>query len=97
VRVPALAAAAGLAGHLASLLQKYRSRPGYWAADVRRVLKVLRQRVAEPDYAEPEDLARAFGPDRAMDALRGLVGRFSRLLQIWPAIWQAAESGGRSL
>jgi hypothetical protein len=92
VRVPALAAAAGLASHLADLLRRYRGRPGYWAADVRRVLKVMRRRVAEPDYIVPEDLARAFGPERAIDALRDLTGRFGRLLQIWPAVWQAAKN-----
>jgi hypothetical protein len=97
VRLPALAAAAGLASHLAGLLKKYRGRPGYWAADVRRVLEVIRRRVAEPDYTMPEDLAQAFGPERATEALRGVVGRFGRLLQIWPAVWRAAEPEGRLL
>ena len=85
-----------LRGRLNKLVKSLGAGPQTAAAVVEeasgRVLQVLRRRVAEPDYIVPEDLAREFGPERAVDALRELIGRFGRLLQIWPAVWQAAKT-----
>ncbi len=81
----------GLARQLAGLLEKHGGRPAWWAADVRRLLGVLRGVLAEPADVAPEDLSRAFGNDAALPAFRRLVFRFGRLLRCWPVMVEAAR------
>jgi hypothetical protein len=81
----------GLADQLAGLLRKYSGEPAWWAADVQRLLAGLRGRLLEADYAVPDDLRQAFGPDYALPVFQRLVARFGRLLQCWPAMVAAAR------
>jgi hypothetical protein len=81
----------GLAAQLAGLLQQHHGQPAWWAADVQRVLTVLRGRLTQDDYVVPDDLAQAFGRDAAMPVFQRLVTRFGRLLQDWPVLVEAAR------
>jgi hypothetical protein len=80
----------GFANQLAAILDRHCGRPEFWAADVRRLIGVLRDRAADPEVAVPVDLARHFGGPAAIPVLQKLVGRFGRLLQCWDGVWQAA-------
>jgi hypothetical protein len=81
----------GLSRQCAALLEKHGSQPSWWAADLRKLLTDLRGRLAEPDYVIPQDLAQAFGPGAALPLLQRLTGRLGRLLQCWPALFEAAR------
>ena len=69
----------GLAAQLAGLLEKHRGEPAWWAADMRRVLTVLRGRLTQDDVAVPDDLVQAFGRDAAPAVFQRLAARFG-----WP-------------
>jgi hypothetical protein len=85
-------AVSGWVTRLEHRLWKAGGRPEFWADDVKQLLAALRGTVAGGPPAVPADLSEAFGPGRACELFRRLVGQFGRLLQAWPALVEAARA-----
>jgi len=67
-------------------LRQFGGQPAFWAEDVRRLLAVLRDGLADARCADPVDL----GPDAAA-GLRRLALALGRLLLSWPDMVEAAR------
>lgn len=66
------------------------SWPGYYQAMQRREREVLREALASPDYAVPQDLDHIGSPDEVRRFTQTLIRRMGELLEAWPALWEAA-------
>lgn len=73
-------------------LQTFGGLPGYWAADVGRMVERLSTAPRAADYTAPRDLSSADGADGARRLAQELVSRFGELLEAWPAIVAAART-----
>jgi hypothetical protein len=83
---------------LQSLLQTYAGLPGYWAADVTRMIERLSAAPSAANYTAPRDLLPGESADAARRLAQELVGRFGELLEAWPKIVATARSlRGRGL
>jgi hypothetical protein len=87
----------GVTGRLEALQRKYGGQPGFWAADVRHILASVGGALSDPGYPLLADWP-AGGGD-ALAALQQTLGRFGRLLEIWPdmvtAAWDLRQKGVR--
>jgi hypothetical protein len=81
---------AGMAGQLAGLLKECGEEPGWWAQDVRRLVRRYRDQATGEHFEVPTDLRGSASPDDALDRFRRLVGRFGRLLIHWHDLVEAA-------
>lgn len=72
-------------------LEQHHDQPAFWAADMRRLLAILRTRLTGNELAAPIDLVRCAGATQAVPMLQKLLMRFGQLLESWPAIVDAAR------
>jgi hypothetical protein len=82
---------ASLATQWESSLARHAEQPAYWAADLRRLLDLLRTRMTAADCAVPADLVAAAGAAQAMPLFQHLLAKFSQLLEAWPTLVEAAR------
>lgn len=84
----------GLARRLAQierLLAEQSRTPSFWAAVLDRFALALRAAIASDAAHVPFDLVAAHGLDRARSLLVEHVARVGRLLEAWPALFDAAR------
>jgi hypothetical protein len=77
---------------LQAQLQTYAGLPGYWAADVTRMIERLSTAPSAASYTAPRDLLAGERADEARRLAQELVGRYGELLDAWPPIVAAARS-----
>jgi hypothetical protein len=75
---------------LETQLQTYGASPGFWADDVRRMIKLMSAVSAAGNDLVPRDLRQDHEADAARRLGQELVGRFGELLEAWPALVAAA-------
>ena len=91
---------AGMSGQLTGLLDEYGGEPGWWAGDVRRLARRLRDAATGEHVGVPTDLRTGAGPGEALDRFQRLIGRFGHLLTHWHDLAEAvieSDAGARKL
>lgn len=58
---------------------------------VDKLLKRQEELIREPLAWIPEELLRTFGPEMAWKRYQELIGGYGKIMQIWPALWEAGR------
>jgi hypothetical protein len=67
-------------------------KPEFWAVDLSKVIKAIRDSLLTEQIAAPRDFAEVCAIDEARELFRCLVRMFGQLLLSWPDIVETAKS-----
>ena len=73
-------------------LAKCGASPEYWANDVRRYIKILRESAARKDYCIPLDLMQQHSASEAQELSQKLIFKFGQLLYWWAHMVEVTKS-----
>ncbi len=76
---------------LENLLKLHREKPEYWAKDVRRLVRILRETLVKDPYFVPQDVAEGREPIEIRRQAQRLIYRFGELIYWWQGIVNGAK------
>ncbi len=73
-------------------LERRNAQPAFWAADIRKVMTLMRESLTRAEFYVPADLQYGHSLSEARDMTQRFVRQFGQLLYWWPAMVEAARA-----